>query len=392
MKSFRQLPWTTIVSVLAIFVVVLMLLTFRLGSITRGFSEEERNFVSASATIKSISTNPINSPMKLPVFLLQYFNQDSIYSVRAIGAFYGLLTVILFYIVARQWYTVRVALLTSFLFVVSSWLLQTARLGAPVILLPFGAILLIAISYMFFVNSTSRYFLFVVIGALSFILYIPSVVWFLVAIVLWQRKKVLSSLFAQPKWVIICAVFLSAVLMAPLVWAFVENPQLIRTWLGLPQSLVPMDMLKRLVLLPVFLFARGPIAPLFNLGSLPLLDVFTTVLLILGVYWYYFRLELLRTQLLILLTLVSIALVALSGVNYIGLLLPIVFIVSGAGLAIILQQWFTVFPKNPIARSLGVAVVAFTITLTGLYHMQRYFVAWSGNPVTRSIFIYPHER
>src|SRR5690606_27939945 len=133
------------------------------------------------------------------------------------------------------------------------------------------------------------------------LLYIPSLIWFLFAVSLWQFKAITKLIKAYPRWLIAVLTGVLAVMLLPLLLSFVNDPELIRTWLGLPVSLVPLDVLKRLVLLPVFLVARGPVQPIFNLGALPLLDVFATVLLVLGVYWYYFRLQLLRTQLLILL-------------------------------------------------------------------------------------------
>jgi hypothetical protein len=51
-----------------------------------------------------------------------------------------------------------------------------------------------------------------------------------------------------------------------------------------------------------------------------------------------------------------------------------------AGIVELLNRWIKSFPRNPIARSVGVCVIVIAIGFTSHYHLQRYFVAWSGNP------------
>ncbi|MCA9333765.1 hypothetical protein KC963_01840, partial [Candidatus Saccharibacteria bacterium] len=140
--------------------------------------------------------------------------------------------------------------------------------------------------------------------------------------------------------------------------------------------------------LPVFVLARGPLEPVLNLGRLPLLDIFSAAMAVLGVYWYSFKIKLLRTRLLSVFTFIAAILIMLNGVTMLPLLLPLSYIVITAGIMLLLQQWFTVFPRNPIARSLGIGIVCIAIGVTGAYHMRRYFVAWSGDPITKATFSY----
>jgi hypothetical protein len=50
------------------------------------------------------------------------------------------------------------------------------------------------------------------------------------------------------------------------------------------------------------------------------------------------------------------------------------------GIVEILQRWLESFPRNPVARSIGVCLLVAAIGFTSFYHLQRYFVAWGNNP------------
>jgi hypothetical protein len=56
------------------------------------------------------------------------------------------------------------------------------------------------------------------------------------------------------------------------------------------------------------------------------------------------------------------------------------------GIAYMLHEWFKVFPHNPIARSIGIIVIAIAILLTSVYQTRSYFVAWRYSPDTAKAF------
>lgn len=59
---------------------------------------------------------------------------------------------------------------------------------------------------------------------------------------------------------------------------------------------------------------------------------------------------------------------------------PFLYIIAAAGIALLLQQWFTVFPKNPFARSVGVVLISICISASVAYNLHRYFIAWPHTP------------
>jgi hypothetical protein len=54
--------------------------------------------------------------------------------------------------------------------------------------------------------------------------------------------------------------------------------------------------------------------------------------------------------------------------------------------ALLLQQWFTVFPRNPLARLIGVLMVSLLVVLSAYYNTRHYFVAWPKNSQTEQVF------
>lgn len=387
-RRFFALYWQALVSGAVILVVVMGLLGFRLGSVTPGMSSAELEFINTTLSLEQLIANPLYLPMKLPMWLLHETGQASIFTLRAVGALFGVVTVIMFYFLLRRWHTRRVALLTAFLLIVSSWFLQVSRLALPYILFAFAMTALIAAAAVLADKRSTRLQILAVVVAVAVSLYIPGIAWLVAIMALWQVPVIKRLLGSMSLLQIVLSIVLFGTIVAPLFYAFYVTPDLLKVWLAVPGEIIPLEWLRRILVLPVFLTAQGPMEPVYNLGRLPLLDVFTTVIVILGAYSYYFKAKLRRTQLLVVLGGLAAVLIALNGPTFLPLLLPIVFIVATAGLTLLLQQWFTVFPRNPLARGIGVLTIAIVVSITGMYHARRYFVAWAGNPETRTTFIY----
>jgi uncharacterized protein YqhQ len=78
----------------------------------------------------------------------------------------------------------------------------------------------------------------------------------------------------------------------------------------------------------------------------------------------------------------SALLVALNGPVPLSILIPFAYILIAAGITFMLQQWFTVFPRNPVAKNIGVAIMTLAVVTTTFYHINHYYVAWPNAPQT----------
>lgn len=73
---------------------------------------------------------------------------------------------------------------------------------------------------------------------------------------------------------------------------------------------------------------------------------------------------------------------SLGGVVGDAILLPFIYLLASIGIGRMLGNWFIVFPRNPVARNIGLGLIIGMIALVGYYHITRYFVAWPNSPET----------
>lgn len=385
-RRFFVLQWQPILTVVLGVTLLIGLLWYRLGTLTPGFSTTEIQTINDSATYAALKANPLFLPFKLPLFVLQHFGYNSAVAMRSVGAVYGLITALLFYIVLRQWHTKRIATIGAALFATSSWFLQTSRLAAPYVLYPLGIISLFVIFYWLYQSKHTK--LVFAIGTLVAVgsLYIPGMIWFVGLCIVWQFKKIYAYMKKIPIWLRIVMAIIVVGLVVPLIYTGIYNANVLLGMFGIPTQFLPIEWIKRLLVLPAFVLARGPEEPMLNLGRLPLLDILSATMAVVGVYWYYLKASLMRSRLMLAFAIIATVLITLNGVTMISLLMPLAYILITAGILLLLQQWFTVFPNNPLARGIGIVIICVAVGITGAYHMKRYFIAWSGSPATKATF------
>jgi NhaP-type Na+/H+ and K+/H+ antiporter len=110
---------------------------------------------------------------------------------------------------------------------------------------------------------------------------------------------------------------------------------------------------------------------------------------ILGLYYSYQRKTNIKTITLFSSMLLLLLIIPFSP-NFsmdIVLLLPFVYIGIITGIVELINQWFTYFPRNPLARNIGISLLVFSISLTSAYHLESYFVAWPNDPDTKAVYV-----
>lgn len=362
------------------------LLVFKLDSLVSGVSNSELGAFARSSNLETILNNPFNAIYSLAHYGLRALDAVSVQSLRLTSAGLALFMTGLMFYVVKHWYSARVATMVSVLFGSSAWLLHNARLATPVIL---QLSLIMALALGVWLRRTKKKTLAVLLGVLLIVwfLYIPGFVWFVLAAVLWERKLLTRLMQRTPIWGVMMAYAVGVILLAPLVRALILDPQLVRYFFGLPIEQWPniVDISKNLVSVPKELFLLGPDSPSTWLGRLALLDIFAIAMLVLGSYSLYFRRKQDSTRFIFGGLVIGTLLVGLGVVNIV-VLMPLLYVVIAAGLALLLQQWFTVFPQNPLARTLGSLLVIIAVGLTVFYHVNHYFIAWPSATQTKQAF------
>jgi hypothetical protein len=385
--------WDEIIISLGAIVVFGLLLIFNLSKQPHLLSGAEVNSVTAAHNLDFSNLHPINLLYNLPLhFALRLHSSTG--SLRVVSVIYGLALLILLYAVLSYWFNGMASAAGVALLATSSWFLNLARVGTPDILFAFGSVVLIA-SCMLFLHTRLRNTTFILfLGCLAALVYIPGFVWLVVGVLLWSRKKIFICFKRVSNYEKVIGLLFGLAILLPLVWSLSLHPDLLKPFLGLPNSFdKPLNLVKNLYNIPLTIFFRSTANPQYWLGNLPLLDVVETVLFIFGVYRIVKNHKKAEPRNVFLYGILAcVILVALGGPVSIAILLPVVFIIILQGLLYLWGLWISVFPKNPIAMILGLTLVAMVLGVSCNYQLRRYFVAWQGSPTTSQVFShsFPH--
>lgn len=362
---------------------------WRLGTAVPTFSPDESAYIAGAKSLQQIADNPSYAPHKLVVLLLHETYHVSPVTLRVISVVFGAMAVVFFYLILKSWFTRRMAILGSILFACSSWFLGFARNGIPDITIIWGGILILLAGWQLYGSQGKFLRTLAWIAALALCVYIPGMLWallFYIGIAFSKRKKILPP-FNPGQVIILGAILL--VIISPLAYALFRTPKIILQLLLLP-SQVPnfFDLINNIVSTALMISVRSPIEPLYNIASLPKLDYATTVLLLLGVYYFMQKFRLRRTWALLFSMLLGLLLGGMAGAtgrSTTFLILPS-YIIATAGLTVLAQQWITVFPRNPIARFLGISALTVLMAVIALYHLDKYFLAWPNSDATKKAY------
>ncbi len=366
--------------------VLVSIIGYQLGNMPLHLSGQELNAVHAAGNWHTILNNPLYAPHKIVLLLLQLLNFDNLAALRAVSAGWAIMTILLFFSALRHWFTKRIAIIGCLLLATSTWFLVAARSTTPEIMQT-GLVALLAIGGWLRYSRARVIPILVGVGLTALLCYIPGMIWFMLLAAVWQRRTLRSSFDETPSVITLLAAGLLVILVAPLLYALIRSPQLIQTLFGLPTHLLSWQQLGRNALdVPLALFVRAPLNPSHWLGHVPLLDIFSNAMFALGLYSFFYRRQLDRAKVLTGIVLLVSILIALGGGITLTMLLPAVYIIIAAGVNLMLQQWLTVFPRNPLARGIGMSLMLLAVLLVSFYQLDRYYQAWQHAPQTKQTY------
>lgn len=362
------------------------LFSFRLHTLVPGFSLAEKTAIAAASSLKVIANDPSYLPHKFLQYLGLKLDHSGFFAMRLPSVFAGLVAAGLFFYLLNKWFNLRIAAITTFLLVTSSWFLHLARAGVPEVMY---LSILAPLAYAVWLPKYKRPLIALGLGAIVLIntLYVPGLIWFTLIGLFWQRKTV-TKLFSELRIPALFVLSGCVILLVPLALAFVRSPELINTYLGLPEhALTALKHAPRNLLdIPIHLVWRGPVDPASNLGNVPLLDFFTVIMAVLGAYSYATYFGLRRSRMLLGSLVVSCLLVSLRGDVSLAVLLPFVYLLVAGGLNFMIEQWFKVFPYNPLAKSMATVLIGVAVVVVTFFHLNSYFIAWPQAPETKAVF------
>jgi len=378
--------WRQLLLAIGLLVALGFLMLWRITTAPKNFSLQELATKSNSFSWHKIWHNPINAPftaLERVSFLL--FHPTSAIAIRLTPAIFGGATIILFYSILRFWFDTKTAILGSSLLACTSWFLSFARTNTPDIL--FMSILLLIGCSLWIKHSLHRnpiLLLSAIIAGGS--IYIPGMIWFLLIGAVWRWRSIQRELSRTKIWIRVLAVIMVVALVLPLGYAVYKQPSNIWTILGLPSHApTVLTILRNFGDSVRSIFYNAPFNPAHTVGHQPVFGVFMDAMFFLGVYqlWRYQSLD--RSRILIGVTLIGLVLTGF-GVVSVAVLLPSLYLVVTLGIIYMLDLWYSVFPNNPIARTVGMTMLTLAVIFACTYQLRRYFVAWPNSPTTAAVF------
>ncbi len=393
MKQLKQRMqgnvWTAVWFVCALALLGLLLL-YRLGSLTHGLSQGEMQVANAAVGWHGIYHAPLDLPLKAIRSIVFYISPSHGQTLtRVPNAVLGALAIMSFSWLSWLWHGRRTALLVSVLFATSAWVLHVSRYASYDVLY-LWAIATLLLTHALLHNYPKQWQAWYgILAAWGLLLTIPGMIWFLLPELYLQRTLIKENWKVFSSWWQRCLHVIVMFFWVPLLAIdFTRHGQFV-TWLGAPAHFAkPVTLLKQLVGVPVHLFIRGPEHPAIWLGRAPVLDAFTLAMCVLGIYFYGSRWRSTRGRLLEITLVIGTILVALNGPVSFTVLVPLMYAAVAMGIAYVLHEWLQVFPKNPLARTLGISLVTLAVAFSCLYNVRAYFIAWVHTPTTQAIFRY----
>ncbi len=392
MDTIRQLylrSWRGFVLAFSLTLIAYLLYFQRLGSLLPGYSTSELQALTGASNWHTIAANPVNAPYKSFDWLSTAMLHHGILANRIITAVIGLLGALLFFVVVRAWCSYRVAFFATVMFATSAGLLHFARLGTGEVL-QMCILALLAVVLWYRKQRNHRMIIgYLLIAMFVVIWYIPGMFWFEL-FGLWPLKGTIRGQARRTNNFHLAGMLvLFLLLLAPLIIASSSNPHILLQLAGLPPHLSTLKHFgSNLLSLALAITVHSNGSSLYWVGHAPLLNAIEVVAGLLGAY-YVFRQSSVRRTFLFGSMAIGLVLASLGGEVTFACLVPILYLFIAIGIDHLLSRWFTVFPRNPIARLSGVGVVCVMVTFSVFYQVRTYYVAWPHAPATRAAFDHP---
>jgi hypothetical protein len=385
-RHWRALLYLVIIAGIAVFA-----LGLRLNNLVPGQTQYETDTLASLDSFPKPWQKVTNIPYLMPAYLIGKLLNNPLLGARITSVIFCLLATVCIFFIIKFWLKTRLAMVGSLLFITSSWLLNISHQATPLswmVLAPLLLILTLTWSLKTKKHKILAFYSFAISMALA--AYCPYAFWIiataLVVLIVKGRHKL--SEFKTRHVFMAAAIYF--ILLFFLFFGLTNHPGQIRDLLGIPAQLPSIGQyFSNLAGTLSMLFIRGNTLPESHIGNLPFLDAFSGAMFLLGIYYFVRRLPK-RSSLIFLISFVTLLIILPVNPQYMlasAILLPLVYLAVISGIAELLGHWFIFFPRNPMIRNLGVALVTIVIGLSCYYHLSNYYIAWPNSAATKTTYV-----
>ena len=334
-----------------------------------------------------ISSHPLTSfepslIVNLPYHLLQHLSLHffgvSILSVKLPSIILGLLSIAGMFVLLRCWFRHNVALLTTLLIITTGQFLYLAQSGTPNIVYIFWSVWLLVAALMISLRARFGWLWKIILaGVVALSLYTPLSVYILIALIsaVALHPHLRYIVRRLPKIKTAIAVIVGLALLSPLIYTVMHHPDVGFTLLGIPNG--GFDVVGHILqVVALYLDFWSPahtpyLTPLYGIGTL--------ALILLGILRLFTTKYTARSYIITAWTLLLIPIVIINpdsaSISFVPALL-----LTAMGIASLLHMWYSLFPRNPYARIVG--LIPLIILMGGMLitGVDRYFYGYSYDP------------
>lgn len=371
---------------LLIISVVFVLFFWQLGTLTPAYSPDEKDALSQSGSLSNIVTNPVFMPHKFLQYGLSFLSDSSVWA-RLPSVLMSLVALGCFYVISRRWFGKMVAVLSTLLFASLPWFILISRNATPDVMY-LSSLLLIAATVWLPLTERKVVAFFGISLAAIFCAYTPGLIWFLIPAAYLWRHKIKEGAQDVGKLTPVGAFLIFLLGLSPLGWAALQNVDVLKSILLIPNeypALIESVKGAGWSILS-FVWATKESHPMI-LGTLPLLTISAIALSVFGIYimWKRARAELIGLLILLLVATTGYALN--QNMAILTIAFPAFGILTAAGLRFLYAEWRSIFPLNPIPKSLAIFLVVGLVMLNMMYGIRYALAAWPNNQTTKSTYV-----
>jgi hypothetical protein len=384
---FKRVATNPLTSYVIIIGVLLFLIVHHLGAQPAGMSPAEASARSHSQNLHAIIDNPINMPHNLLAYGLHSASLGWKTAIRLSSAAFAAIFLFCFYLIVRAWFSGPIGLMGTILLLSTPIFLVSARQGSSEIM--FFSVIAIMSAYLWAARSEKKDFTVIALAALAgLFLYTPGILWWLAGAVIICRRKLASIVELATPSANVAALFLFAIIITPLGIALAKDWTIIKQLALVPAHFDTVILtLKHIAWMGLSIFVRAPYHNNLILGHLPIMNILQVALLAFGVYALWTAA---KPKLAVLLTSIAFAVLAAGFNNNFSILalgVPALAIIVCAGLRYLFIEWRGVFPRNPLAKSLALALMWAVVVIQLLFGIRYAVIAWPNTVDTKTTYV-----
>lgn len=397
-KVWRQLSFKNIkvlISVLVVAGLFFSLFLWHLSTLTPGLSPSEASARTFSSNLHVVANNPVFAPQTLIQYLFHKLSPGSIYFLRLASVIWAGIFIFCFYRLARRWFGRVIGILGTLLFASTPWFILSARSASPMIMLLMPLAVAACFTWAIKQKSHMELVAIALIAMVSVAIYVPGSLWFIIISSYFVRKILVAFISKTNISTRIVCSAIALLILAPLIRAIPLDWEIIKTLLLVPASFIGIYGLAKAFVwsgLAVVWRTRSHLD--ISVSRWPMLGVVQAVLMIFGAVAMFSQALTVGTMLLVFIAICifvaamnSTVLVGNGSLPFVFMALPALSMFVSAGLRYLYIEWKTIFPRNPLPKTIAVIIMATLVAMQVFFGIRYALVAWPHTADTLRLYM-----